>query len=78
MKDKNLQLHDQNFKDMEVIKDLVGNYFNMQSMYMAAVKEMNARLEILDSEFQFLHKHNPIHYIQSRIKTPESIHNKIT
>ncbi len=77
MKDNGEILNDSEFKDLEIFKELVGDYFNMQSMYMAAVKEMNARLEILDSEFQLLHKHNPIHYIQTRIKRPDSIRNKI-
>ena len=31
------------------------------------------KLEILDAEFKVKHDHNPIHHIESRLKSPESI-----
>ena len=37
-----------------------------------------ARLETLDTEFQYRHKHNPIHHIQSRVKTLPSIMKKLS
>lgn len=46
-------------------------------LYQAANKEVTTKLEILNDEFQYIHKYNPIEYIKSRIKTPESIVKKL-
>ena len=45
--------------------------------YNAAMKAISTKLEVLDDEFQLLHKHNPIHHLESRVKSPKSIHNKM-
>lgn len=49
----------------------------LEMIYSSAVKEVSTKLEILDDEFQSRHKRNPIHNIQSRVKSPESILNKL-
>jgi putative GTP pyrophosphokinase len=41
--------------------------------YNSAIREVSTKLEILDDEFQMLHSHNPIHHIESRLKSPRSI-----
>lgn len=46
-------------------------------LYTSALKEVNTKLEILNDEFKYVHKYNPIEYIKSRIKTPESIVKKL-
>ncbi len=46
-------------------------------LYQSALKEVGTRLEILNDEFQHVHKYNPIEYIKSRIKSPESIVKKL-
>lgn len=46
-------------------------------LYTSALKEVNTKLEILSDEFKYVHKYNPIEYIKSRIKTPESIVKKL-
>ena len=46
-------------------------------LYNAALKEVGTKLEILNDEFQHVHQYNPIEYIKSRIKTPESIVKKL-
>ena len=38
---------------------------------------MGTKLEILNDEFQHVHKYNPIEHIKTRIKTPESIVKKL-
>ena len=53
------------------------NYQQIKNMYQGAIREICARLETLDREFQFRHKHNPIHHIQSRVKTLQSIMKKL-
>ena len=54
------------------------NYQQIQNVYMGAIREIRARLETLDMEFQYRHKHNPIHHIQSRVKTLPSIMKKLS
>lgn len=46
-------------------------------IYNSALKEVGTKLEILNDEFQHVHKYNPIEYIKSRIKAPESIVKKL-
>ena len=49
----------------------------MQLIYSAALKEVNTKLEILNSEFQMAHRYNPIEHITARIKSPDSIAKKL-
>lgn len=46
-------------------------------VYEAALKEVNTKLEILNSEFKLAHQYNPIEHITSRIKSPQSIAKKM-
>lgn len=45
--------------------------------YKAAIKIVKTKLEIIDEELKIEYKHSPIHNIQSRIKSPESISGKL-
>lgn len=46
-------------------------------VYSSALKQMSTKLEILNDEFQHIHRYNPIEHIKSRIKTSESIVKKL-
>lgn len=46
-------------------------------IYHSALKQISTKLEILNDEFQHVHRYNPIEHIKSRIKTPESIVKKL-
>ena len=46
-------------------------------LYRSALKELGTKVEILNDEFQQVHQYNPIEYVKSRIKTPESIVKKL-
>lgn len=46
-------------------------------LYNSALKEVGTKLEILNDEFRHIHNYNPIEYIKSRIKKPESIVKKL-
>lgn len=46
-------------------------------IYNAALKQINMKLEILNEEFQRVHKYNPIEHIKQRLKTSESIVKKL-
>ena len=65
------------------MEDAIKNYEDVDSwktvifLYNAAMKEVGTKLEILNDEFQHVHKYNPIEHIKTRIKTPESIVKKL-
>lgn len=59
---------------MEELRD---DYARIRDVYTAAIREINARLQTLDSEFSFKHRHNPIHHIESRVKSLPSIIKKL-
>ncbi len=46
-------------------------------LYNTAIKEVRTKLDIMNDEFQFIYKYNPMEYVKSRIKTAESIVNKL-
>ncbi|MGA9288398.1 MAG: GTP pyrophosphokinase family protein [Anaerobacillus sp.] len=50
---------------------------NFLFIYKFALDEINTKLTILNDEFQFVHQHNPIEHVKSRIKSPESIMAKL-
>ncbi len=45
----------------------------LRNLYESAVKQIALKFEILDSEFSILYDRNPIHHIESRVKSAESI-----
>lgn len=46
-------------------------------MYTGAIREVRTKLEVLNDEFQIRSRRNPIRYINSRIKKPSSILEKM-
>jgi len=59
------------------IQELSDSYLQMQCRYQSAIREIRTKLENLDEEFQLRHKRNPIHHMQSRLKTVQSITEKL-
>lgn len=55
----------------------VDSWKSVMFIYNSALKEVGTKLEILNDEFQHVHQYNPIEYIKSRIKSPESIVKKL-
>lgn len=60
------------YKDNEV-----DSWTEVNLTYTAALKQVQTKMEILNDEFQLVHKYNPIEHIKARIKTPESIVKKL-
>ena len=56
---------------------LRSDYLQVRGAYAAGIREINARLTTLDQEFSLRHRHNPIHHIESRIKSLSSIVKKL-
>ncbi len=50
----------------------------LQMMYICALKEIRTKFEILDTDFNLLYKRNPINSIHTRLKSLESILDKLT
>lgn len=65
---------------MEITEEFtegIDSWETMMFLYNSALKEVGTKLEILNDEFVHIHNYNPIEYIKSRIKTPESIVKKL-
>lgn len=67
---------------MEVMVDRekdgdIDSWKEVQLIYNSALKQISTKLEILNDEFQHVHRYNPIEHIKWRIKTPESIVKKL-
>ena len=63
----------QNFRKVEQ----VDQWKEMMFLYSAALKEINAKIEIMNDEFEERYGHSPIEHIKSRLKTPDSIVRKL-
>ncbi|MCI5828306.1 MAG: GTP pyrophosphokinase family protein [Lachnospiraceae bacterium] len=61
----------------EVFQDNAESWETLIFLYNSALKEVGTKLEILNDEFVHIHRYNPIEYIKSRIKSPESICKKL-
>lgn len=58
-------------------RDDIDSWNEVLLVYNSALKEIGTKLEILNDEFQHVHKYNPIEHIKTRIKSPESIVKKL-
>lgn len=50
-----------------------GSFVKMLQLYNSALRKVRAKLEILDDEFQVKYDHNPIHHMETRVKSMKSI-----
>lgn len=58
-------------------EELHNDYDQIRGIYLAGIREITTRLETLDEEFERTYRHNPIHHIESRLKTLPSIVHKL-
>lgn len=59
--------------DLDELSNELLEWKNNLIIYRFALEEINTKLKILNEEFQFIHNHNPIEHIKSRIKDPRGI-----
>jgi len=59
------------------ISEQVQDYIELRHLYNAAMRKVKTKLEILDEEFKIRFNHNPIHHIECRLKSPQSIVDKL-
>lgn len=65
------------FPEFSAFEGALQQYAAQMHLYNAAIKEIKTKLEILDTEFSIKYDHNPIHNIESRLKSPKSIIEKL-
>ena len=53
--------------------DQIDQWNSLMFIYSSALKQMNVKIEVLNSEFVHIYSYNPIEHVKSRLKTPESI-----
>lgn len=59
------------------ITDTLQEFMALQQLYDAGIKEVRTKLEILDDEFKIKHDHKPIHHMEYRLKSVNSILGKL-
>ena len=59
------------------IQDFISDFKNFNLKYIAAMNETVTKIKILNEDFKTKYKHSPIDHIESRIKTVESLVNKM-
>ena len=57
--------------------DGVLDYKELMMGYACAIKEINTKFEVLDTEFEVRYKRNPINTIETRLKSQTSILQKM-
>ena len=57
--------------------NIVTKFYNLMMMYRCAIREIQTKLEVLDDEFSVENNRNPISFIKTRIKKPNSIYDKL-
>ena len=59
------------------VMDQLYQFMELEHLYESAIREVKTKLEILDSEFKTKYDHNPIHHLEDRVKSPQSILEKL-
>ncbi|BDR54810.1 GTP pyrophosphokinase [Bombiscardovia apis] len=52
-------------------------FVDLMQVYEGAMREISTKLEVLDTEFQVQFSHNPIHHMERRLKTANSLIGKL-
>ena len=66
-----------NVNNSLALEDLRREYARIVGVYDAGIREINARLQTLNAEFSLKQRHNPIHHMESRVKSLGSIVTKL-
>ncbi len=61
----------------EKIIEQLYQFIELEHLYESAIREVKTKLEILDSEFKTKYDYNPIHHIEDRLKSPQSMMEKL-
>lgn len=72
-----LPVKDLNNLDISNLNAKVEELKTLSLKYRCALREIETKFEILNDEYKSVHSHNPIEHMKSRIKSPESILEKL-
>ncbi len=64
-------------KAQKQVMEQLYQFIELEHLYESAIREVKTKLEILDSEFKAKYDYNPIHHIEDRLKSPQSILEKL-
>ncbi|WFA16957.1 GTP pyrophosphokinase family protein [Paenibacillus mucilaginosus] len=64
-------------RQIDQLRDIRNKVTRFMMMYKFALEELETKINILNEEFHLLHEYNPIEHTKSRIKSPESILEKL-
>ena len=53
------------------------DFLVMRSLYVSAAKHISLKFEVLNDEFKVLYARNPMHHIETRVKSLDSITAKL-
>ncbi len=63
-------------RNIKTIRSMV-QYQDMQTLYTCALKEIQTKFDVLNTEFNVMYKRNPINSISTRLKSTESLIRKM-
>lgn len=63
--------------DLEKMRAVRMDLTKFMMIYKFALDEINTKIDILKQEFHYSYEYNPIEHVKSRLKTPESIIEKV-
>lgn len=66
-----------NLEDFERLQDAMASSQELMSRYRCALMEVETKFRVLNEQFSLRHERNPIETIKTRIKSPESILEKL-
>lgn len=62
---------------MNIVENELAKLDNIMIKYISALKVLETQLEIINDDFKYIKKYNPIEHIKSRIKSADSIIKKL-
>ena len=70
-------MNDSQDPSIHISPEMMKPFISEMQIYRAALKEVKTKLENLDDNFHVHYDYNPIHHIDTRLKSPVSIVNKL-
>ena len=64
-------------ENIGAFKEVAEQFQQLMMMYSCAIKEVKTKLQVLNDEFSMTKNRNPIEFIKTRIKQPDSIATKL-
>lgn len=62
---------------MDIVDEELQKLDNLMIKYISALKVLETQLQIINDDFKYIRKYNPIEHIKTRIKSADSIINKL-